>query len=326
LKTKKIGIGFLILTLFMTTIFYSAMGNKIDENNISKVFYGDELDQYQEIYHDYLYYIYLNETIAQSFKPSLNTLTRVELLMFEWNDVNYELTVSIKKNLNGLPLTKISLTPNGFLDDEEWVEFDFEDINVVPGDTYYIICSGNGGSIGDRDYETLVYGWGLSRDGSSYTDGEVWLNWIGNDFLWEIDDRDYDCCFRTYGFSNEPPLLPTIDGPSNGIPNEEYLYQISSSDPNTDDVCFYIDWGDNNTEETDYFNSGELITVKHQWTERGNYTLKVKAIDEYGTESDWAILEISMPKKRIFNFIPRILVWLLEHLTFLQQFILLKIQ
>jgi len=31
------------------------------------------------------------------------------------------------------------------------------------------------------------------------------------------------------------------------------------------------------------------------------YELKVKAIDEHGAESDWATLEVSMPKNKAIN-------------------------
>ena len=44
--------------------------------------------------------------------------------------------------------------------------------------------------------------------------------------------------------------------------------------------------------------SGVNITKNNVWDEEGNYIIRVKAKDVYGAESDWATLEITMPKRR----------------------------
>ncbi len=97
---------------------------------------------------------------------------------------------------------------------------------------------------------------------------------------------------------NYPPNAPTIDGPTSGKPNNAYEYTFVSTDSKEDAVMYIIDWGDNNTEWTEYGDSGEEITIKHTWISKGNFTIKAQAIDIYDAESDWTEFEISIPRTR----------------------------
>ena len=47
--------------------------------------------------------------------------------------------------------------------------------------------------------------------------------------------------------------------------------------------------------------SGEELSISHTWETEGTYTIKVKAKDEYGAESGWATLSVSMPRNRAIN-------------------------
>jgi hypothetical protein len=97
---------------------------------------------------------------------------------------------------------------------------------------------------------------------------------------------------------NHPPNAPTIDGPTSGKPNTAYDFTFVSTDPEEDAVMYIINWGDNNTDWTEYGDSGGEIKVKHTWTSEGNFTIKVQAIDIYDAESDWTEFEISIPRTR----------------------------
>jgi hypothetical protein len=108
---------------------------------------------------------------------------------------------------------------------------------------------------------------------------------------------------------SNPPDSPKIVGPNTGKPDKEYDYTFNSVDPNGDDVKYLIDWGDNNIEETDYQSSGSDVLLKHSWDEEGNYTIKAKAIDIFGSESSWGSLEISIPKNRALNYKFYLLDW-----------------
>ncbi len=106
---------------------------------------------------------------------------------------------------------------------------------------------------------------------------------------------------------NDPPEIPTIIGPSSGKNGKNYEYTFSTIDPDGDDVYYWILWYDGcpGVSWDGPYNSGEEITKSFSWENEGNYTLFVKAKDETGAESDWATLEISMPKSNL-NFISNI--------------------
>jgi len=66
---------------------------------------------------------------------------------------------------------------------------------------------------------------------------------------------------------NVPPNAPTINGPPSGRARVKYEYMFVTTDPNGDDVYYYIDWGDNiNSEWIGPYHSGEEITMNHTWS------------------------------------------------------------
>jgi len=108
---------------------------------------------------------------------------------------------------------------------------------------------------------------------------------------------------------DNPPLTPTITGTHRGKVRQTYSYTIVSTDPEEDNISYYIDWGDGKT--TDWigpYDSGEEIIQSHTWLIRGTYEVKVKARDAHGMESDWGTLSVTMPYEPQFPFIQ----WLLE--------------
>jgi hypothetical protein len=101
---------------------------------------------------------------------------------------------------------------------------------------------------------------------------------------------------------NDPPNTPVITGVTSGKPGVEYEYTFISTDPNGDDIYYYIDWGDGKTEEwKGPYASGEEITLKHTWSKKGTYVIKAKTKDTYDAMSGWGTLEISMSKPSFFN-------------------------
>ena len=99
--------------------------------------------------------------------------------------------------------------------------------------------------------------------------------------------------------SNEAPGKPTITGQTPGTIGIPYDYTFSSADSNDNDVWYIVDWDDISSEELiGPFESGEDITLGHRWSWLGTYTIKVKAIDVFGEESEWGILSVTMPRNR----------------------------
>jgi hypothetical protein len=144
------------------------------------------------------------------------------------------------------------------------------DNNVESGDRAYIIWNGLESS--------TTYNWyAVADDGEDTTQSMIWS-------------------FSTIGEGNQPPSKPTITGSSEGRPGETYPYIFVTTDPNNDVLYYYIEWGDGTVEEwIGPYYSGEEIEITHAWDEEGSYTIRVKAKDIYGDESDWAYLEVTMP-------------------------------
>jgi len=95
---------------------------------------------------------------------------------------------------------------------------------------------------------------------------------------------------------NDPPNAPTIDGIASGRVNIEYDYYFSATDPNEDELLYYIIWGDGDIEEwVGPFDSGKEVKLCHTWLEVGTYEIKAKVKDSFGIESDWSdVFEVSM--------------------------------
>jgi hypothetical protein len=86
-----------------------------------------------------------------------------------------------------------------------------------------------------------------------------------------------------------PPKAPTISGPNNGIINQKYNFTINTTDPNGDDIHYYIEWGDNTSSGwIGPYSSGEEITVNHTWSKQGVYEIKAKSRDLLGLISKWS--------------------------------------
>lgn len=114
---------------------------------------------------------------------------------------------------------------------------------------------------------------------------------------------------------NDPPNDPTIDGPTTGTAGEEYDYTFVTTDPNEDDVYYWIVWDDGcpAVEWIGPYDSGEEVIVSHTFDDEGTYTISAKAKDIHEAESDWGTLDVEMPvSQQLFN---------LRLFQFLQSFI-----
>ena len=84
----------------------------------------------------------------------------------------------------------------------------------------------------------------------------------------------------------------------------EYEYTFSTTDPEGLHIWYYIGWGDGqNTGWIGPYPSGEVITKSHWWWDRDVYTIRCKAKDPYGDESEWGELRVTMPKNQNMWFL-----------------------
>ena len=138
------------------------------------------------------------------------------------------------------------------------------------------------------------------RAESSPCIGEDGTIYVGSSWRDEVTHRAYGF-LHAFGpiESNSPPEKPKISGEVNGKIGEEYRYEISALDPDNNPVSFYIEWGDQtHTGWTIDRAPGEKCYYKHTWSKQGDYTIRCKAKDTLGEESDWGYLEVTMPKNQ----------------------------
>jgi hypothetical protein len=96
----------------------------------------------------------------------------------------------------------------------------------------------------------------------------------------------------------EAPIIPnTPTGTKKGDINTEYTYSSSTTDPQGDQIYYLFNWDDgSNSGWLGPFNSGVTCEATHQWTQKGNYNIRVKAKDVNSAESHWSDpFPITMP-------------------------------
>jgi len=99
-----------------------------------------------------------------------------------------------------------------------------------------------------------------------------------------------------YMVKNIPPSIPSINGPEKGGIRKDTFFTITSKDDISNNIWYWVEWGDNTTSEwIGPYIAGEVITLNHSWLNQGIYTIRGKARDEYGSESNWATLTVKMP-------------------------------
>jgi len=89
--------------------------------------------------------------------------------------------------------------------------------------------------------------------------------------------------------SSTPPDAPTLSGPTNGTAGIMYDFTVVTTDPDGNNVSYYIDWGDDTTSRwIGPYASGEEIIVNHSWGYPGTYEIRAKARDIHEVDSNWS--------------------------------------
>jgi hypothetical protein len=170
----------------------------IDVNVIPEA--ADTLDQEQSDFTNVIS-LFLNRHASQSFIPTLDVVTRIELYIKQLGSPTDDLVISIRDNLYGNDLTSITLPAGDIPTSLDWVEFDFPDYNVNPGSTYYIVMQTSEGSY------SQCYQIGYAS-GDPYVDGSYWYSSDSGSNWGEFST--YDLTFKTYGYNGNDNLLSTV--------------------------------------------------------------------------------------------------------------------
>ena len=123
--------------------------------------------------------------------------------------------------------------------------------------------------------------------------------------------------FTTEKEPNYPPTRPDIYGSPRGPPGVELCWAFVSDDPDKNQLKYFIEWGDDNSEETDYYPEGMAVEACHTYENEGQYLIKIKAEDEKGLLSEESKFTIIVQKSRtVFH---SLLLRLLERFPILER-------
>jgi hypothetical protein len=190
--------------------------------------------------------------------------------------------------------------------------------NTISGNNIGI----NTEEIGDnRPYRNRIYNNNILNNNQNAFDnhdnmfyGNYWDDYIG------IDKEDDGVGDDPYNFSfgkdycpfmeesnwdnglNHLPILPIIIGPSTGKTNTPYSFNFETADPNADNVYIYVDMGDgaySNWEGP--FASHDIKNLLYYYEQAGVYTIKARARDEHGVETDLIKFIVIITKDRAIN-------------------------
>jgi hypothetical protein len=277
-----------IISIFVLMLLFVTIFTGLCIANIS-----DQLDQQQTQDDDGYIHIGTGKSYAQSFVPSMSVLTRVELKMSRTTDPPTKaLTVSIvRDNLNSRALTSVDKTSSAFqIFPGSWVEFNFDDISVNPGEDYFIVCSSN--------EPTLYYHWKIGY--GNYPFGSRWYNSGGG---WTKVEGSSDFCFKTYGIANQAPNTPSCSYVSF---SDQLL--VTATDPDDDRLRYGVSWDNDFTVDqwTGLVTSGTEQSI-NCGGRKG--TVGVIAEDENGAQSSW--VSVTPKNKSYIN--PFIIIFLRNH-------------
>jgi hypothetical protein len=89
---------------------------------------------------------------------------------------------------------------------------------------------------------------------------------------------------------SEPPYSPEApEGPEEGIIDVYYDFTAITTDPEEEQIYYLFDWGDGHYSDwIGPFPSGQTGEASHNWSDLGDYEIRVKAKDIWGAVSDWS--------------------------------------
>ena len=105
-----------------------------------------------------------------------------------------------------------------------------------------------------------------------------------NDYGWGMIDA-YEAILHI----GQSPAIPEFNGPTNGMTGLSFNFTFNSTDPDGDNIYYFVDWDDDTSSEwIGPYLSGEVVTASHIWENPDSYEIRVKAMDSDYMESDWS--------------------------------------
>jgi len=205
--------------------------------------------------------------------------------------------------------------------------FGYGEINAFSNGPYYALVNQAVGFKGEVTGGNQPYTWHWDFGDESTSDEQNPLHFYAEPGNYTItltvtDNEGNSSTDITWAWiqeTNNPPNKPTIIGDKKGKVDNYYLYSFSADDPENNAVYYQVEWGDGlSSGWKGPYKSGEQINLSHSWDEQGNYNIRAKARDVYGSEGDWATLRVSMPKSKPFNPLWQLLERLIERFPIME--------
>jgi parallel beta-helix repeat protein len=141
------------------------------------------------------------------------------------------------------------------------------------------------------------------------------------------DDEYKKETLATYAWiqdGNSEPNEPIILGKKIIKKLKSYEYTFRATDPDKSQIYYYIEWGNGFVEEwIGPFDSGEIIQLRHVWSEPGEYVISAQVKDPYGEASEWSTYTITVLKSKSYSridyLIQRFFPYMFKILEYLQR-------
>lgn len=143
-----------------------------------------------------------NITIAQSFVPQKEILTRVELEIGKNATTTYPFMLAIREELTAEPLGVSVVSAEDILTENfSWIRFSFTNVMLTPGQRYWMVAY-------TANVSDNFYGW-TANDTDPYPNGSVAIS-LNDGQTWQ-NETTVDMTFQTYG-TDATALELTLSG------------------------------------------------------------------------------------------------------------------
>ena len=333
IKMKYINI--LVVVLFISALLPQVYAGDLQNDGSDE---GYIIDQTQTEEGGWYFSIDDKSAAAQSFTPSMTPLAKVRLYIQSNNpsnpQENYPLKVSIRDDLDGEDLTSVTVDKEKMFDEYSWVNFDFEDITVQLGSTYYMVVESlsSGG-----EYWWAMYS---SEDIDKYESGEAWARVTDNGVVhWVNFSGCSDFCFKTYGYAGRDPDL-SCDGiiglpdqtPGSTVTADFTVQNVGDEDSLLNwEIASYPEWGNWSFDpiegadlkpEDGKFSVEVIIDVPNE--KNADFSGEITIVNKDNeSDTDTVSVIISTPKNKgfhwnLFNWLPLDIQRFLTHIFFVK--------
>jgi len=117
-------------------------------------------------------------------------------------------------------------------------------------------------------------------------------------FTVEVPEITIPFSFTVASVGN-PPAVPTITGPTQGLPSTNHSFSFTSTDPDGNTIRYGVDWNNDGVLDQwlpalGYVTSGTSQNASRSWPSDGSRTFRVLAQDSNNNSSAWATHTIAI--------------------------------